>query len=575
MSKYTARRIWMRTAAQQKLENIKLTEKTVRRTNVIYRQASKDIERQVEAIYKQLGVLDKVNHWNFKGLNNPTTKKDATALISAIEKAGLSDYVPEKITKRLSVVEAKQLESWLTLHKAGQDSHALTKEALLKTMSGSGKIWQRATEAGVESFIGFDRNICGYMMGANWGGGNFSSRLWNATNETWERVREELARALANGQQPETTRKHIQDLLRGYHNGEAKGSGGLAYDVERIVRTEMAKASTDADMVRWHEMGVEKVQWNASFEVHTCEACGERDGRVYELENLRDTIPLHPNCRCYFTPYDEAAEAVAKRTAEYKDEDGEYQRIEWAPLQSLMQYGGRDKGYSLRKDPIPVDDYFFSVSPFTQYTPARTGLKYTGEINKDFIDIAENTIQDVINQFPEVETEMKRWANGEVVLHRGQTLVNGNKIEKLGGWVDASRKEFMLTYPAGLTGNIAKELQEIATRSFKSGDWSSDKYNHAVRHELGHILARRVEARGIKLDDFIKAVTKASTTKQAMDKIATISKYGSTNPDEAFAELFARSMAQDVTLNNKLVADFTAELQKTLRKPVKTTKISL
>lgn len=576
MSKYTDRRIYMQTAAQAKIDNLKLTAATVKRTNAIYQQASRDIERQVEAVYKQFGVLDKANHWNFTGLNNPATKKDAAALIKAIEKAGLTDYVPENLTKRLSVIQAKQLSNWLTIQRAGQDSHALTKNALLKNVQNTGKVWKSAKKAGAMSFVGFDRNIVGYMVGMNWDNGNFSTRLWNASNATWEKVRDELALSLANGQPLETTKKHMRQLLAQGHNPYAKGSGGLNYDVERIIRTEMAKAATNADVVRWNEMGVSKVQWNASFEAHTCDDCGERDGRVYELDKLRDTIPLHPNCRCYFTPYDEVAEQVAdQRTAEYKDENGDYQRIAWAPLNSLME---RIKnGYALRLDPLNVSDYFFSVSPWSQYTAPQTGLDYIGEQNDSFVDLAERTIQDAINQYQDIETYLKRYYDGKVNLHRGLSTVTGNKTKMVGGYVDISHKDFVLTYPVGMGGkNVLKELQEIVNNNYSLGFWSSNSIQHTINHELGHVLEDRFGKNTATIRNIVKSATGTTSMAQAKKVLESkISKYAATNADEAFAELFARSMAQDTKLNNEIVARFQVALNKELKKKTPPAKITI
>lgn len=562
MSKYESRRIWMNTGAQAKLKNLALEETTVRRTQKIYRQAQKDIEAQVEQIYAQLGTLAKNNRWEFSGLKNPATKKTISELTAAIDKAGLSDYVPEKLSNRMSVLQAKEMNIWLKLNQAGEKSHAATKEAMLKSMQNSGAIWQRALEAGAAGFVGFDRNICGYMMGMNWADGNFSSRLWNTTQDTWEKVRDELTKALANGQSPETTKKNIRNMLTQAHNPNARGSGGIDYDVERIIRTETAKASTQADLVRWREAGVTKVQWNASFEKNTCSHCADRDGRVYELkETMLDEPPLHPNCRCYFTAYDEVA-AKFDDTTYYKDEQGNYQEIQWAPYHSVIDSNGR-----LRSDVIPVSNYFWNASPWSVYMPPVTPLKIEGEIDQAVADAVTRTYQAVADQFPEFAEMMEEYYDNKVILHRGKSaFADQGRLRHFNGVTIPKDGIIAINYPDGRKGgNILSQMAEYAKAQFKKRKASTDKDNYVILHEFGHVLNLATVKRGIKNEDFIKAVTGAKTKKRALEIIGTkISTDGTKNPAEAFAELFARMMSQDQSLMNPLTSRFAMVLSESL-----------
>lgn len=566
-SKYTSRRIWMNTGAAAKRKNIALEDRTVRRTQKIYQQATKDIEAQVEQIYRQFGTLAANNRWEFKGINNPATRKDIGALIKAIDAAGLTDYVPIKLRNRMSVLEVKQMNAWLRIHQAGQQSHAATKEAILKTMQNSGETWAAALKAGADAFVGFDRNICGYMMGMNWEDGNFSSRLWHAGEETWEQVRDELTRALANGQQPQTTRKRIRQLLEEHHNPDAKGSGGIAYDVERIIRTETAKASTQADLVRWREAGVTKVQWHATFEKNTCEHCADRDGRVYELkEAMLDEPPLHPNCRCYFAAFDETA-AEFPDTTYYKDEDGEYQEIQWAPYRSVINEKGQ-----LRNSPLKVSDYFWKASPWTTYTAPKTGITYKGEIDEQVMDMTERTIKSLTDQFPEIGEALERDFKNEITMHRGNSIIEGNKLTTVGGLTDPEFKQLTVAYiDRAVGGNPLTQMAKQAREQFKGKHWSTPKDNHTILHELAHVLENDLRTRrGVDIEEFMQRVTGAKNWKQAKSMLAgDISEYASKNASEGFAETFVRAISQDPNLQNSMTARFMDELAAARKLPRK------
>lgn len=571
-SKYDSRRIWMNTGASAKLKNIALEERTVRRTKQIYRQAQKDVEAQVAQIYAQFGTLSKVNRWEFTGLNSPAKQKDIGALIKAIDKAGLTDYVPEALTKRMSVLQVKQMDIWYKIHSAGQASHEQTKNAILGTMRNSGKAWEAALAAGADSFVGFDRNICGYMMGMNWADGNFSSRLWNASEATWEEVRNELTRALANGQSPETTNSRIRRILTEAHNPDDRSSGGLSYDVERIIRTETAKASTQADLARWREAGVSKVQWHAQFEKNTCSHCADRDGRIYELkEAMLDEPPLHPNCRCYFAAYDEVA-AKYPDTTYYKNDDGEYQEIQWAPYNAVI-----DKAGNLRKTAAAVSDYFWKTSPWSVYAAPKTGITYKGELDNEVIDLTERTIKAIGDQYPEIRDRLASAFNDEVTLHRGSSTVIGKSLDHIGGLTDPAYKQLTVSYIDKATGgNPLSQMAKQARDQFKAGKWSTPKDNHTIMHELGHVLADDLKnRRGVDIEQLVIRATGQKDWKNAKMAVDAISRYGSKNPEEAFAELFARMASQDPTLQTKLTARFADEIQTARKLPEKRTKIAI
>lgn len=571
-SKYDSRRIWMNTGASAKLKNIALEERTVRRTKQIYRQAQKDVEAQVSQIYAQFGTLSKANRWEFTGLNNPAKQKDISSLIKAIDKAGLTDYVPEALTKRMSVLQVKQMDIWYKIHSAGQASHEQTKNAILGTMRNSGKAWEAALAAGADSFVGFDRNICGYMMGMNWADGNFSSRLWNASEATWEEVRNELTRALANGQSPETTNNRIRRILSEAHNPNDRSSGGLSYDVERIIRTETAKASTQADLARWREAGISKVQWHAQFEKNTCSHCADRDGRIYELkEAMLDEPPLHPNCRCYFAAYDEVA-AKYPDTTYYKNDDGEYQEIQWAPYNAVI-----DKAGNLRKTAAAVSDYFWKTSPWATYAAPKTGITYKGELDNEVIDLTERTIKAIGDQYPEIRDRLASAFNDEVTLHRGSSMVIGKSLDHIGGLTDPAYHQLTVSYIDKATGgNPLSQMAKQARDQFKAGKWSTPKDNHTIMHELGHVLADDLKnRRGVDIEQLVIRATGQKDWKNAKMAVDAISRYGAKNPDEAFAELFARMASQDPTLQTKLTARFADEIQTARKLPEKRTKIAI
>lgn len=583
MTKREDRRVWMVTATEAKLSELKREQATADRTAKIYREANKSIQNRVQRLYDELATIDEENGtYHFSGLNTPATTRSAKALRQKIESAGLTEYVPERLQRRLSVYEVLELDNWYTMTKAGQEAHSTLKTALAQQIQDHGEIWRNAYKAGGAAFVGFDRNQVGYMLGENWYGGNFSSRLWDETQARWSEVQEEIAKAIASGQDPQVTRRKLAQILVGAHRKGVKGSGGLEYDVERIIRTEMARAATRADLIKWQDDGFTEVQWNAVLEKNTCDHCAERDGRVYKLSQAHDLIPLHPNCRCTFTPYDRLAEEAREdqeRVRQYKDEDGEYQEITWAPMEAIATRG--KDGWTLAGAAAKVGSYFYTASPWTKYEPAKTGLQFIGEENAGYTELAERTIQDLINQYPEIGYELKNTYDNTIYEHRGMSATIGNGVDMIGGVVfsDGGKNKVgvALAYPSTLTGTakaIREKMAQVASDQFQQGKWSTDKVQHTIIHEMGHVLENYIRKRAERkpgetakeagdraIREILETATGTKTEKDALKAIKDgISSYGGKNLSEAFAETFARSVAQDTNLNSKTVAQFVSKL---------------
>lgn len=69
---------------------------------------------------------------------------------------------------------------------------------------------------------------------------------------------------------------------------------------EAIARTETIRVVNEGNRLELKDNGVKKVQWISApkSDSRLCEACKKRDGKYYDIEKVKNEIPLHPNCRC-------------------------------------------------------------------------------------------------------------------------------------------------------------------------------------------------------------------------------------------------------------------------------------
>lgn len=74
----------------------------------------------------------------------------------------------------------------------------------------------------------------------------------------------------------------------------------------RIARTEVTRAHADATLNSYEESEIEGVNLLSEFtsidDNARCPTCEKLEGKQYTVSEARGVIPVHPNCRCGWTP---------------------------------------------------------------------------------------------------------------------------------------------------------------------------------------------------------------------------------------------------------------------------------
>lgn len=126
------------------------------------------------------------------------------------------------------------------------------------------------------------------IIGTNFKGAHFSDRVWGHNND--------VAKLL---------HKQTQDFLNGKINVNQikrnieKTYNTSAYNVQRLVETEISHVESLAFKRFCKETGVEQVLRNEEIDSRTCSICTGVNGKVYNLDDAPDN--LHPRCRGYNT----------------------------------------------------------------------------------------------------------------------------------------------------------------------------------------------------------------------------------------------------------------------------------
>jgi len=104
-----------------------------------------------------------------------------------------------------------------------------------------------------------------------------------------------LAEAMARGWSPRRTAREMNKLV----------GIGLKRALA-VVHTEMIRAHAEGQLAQMEEAGESEVkalvEWETIGDGRLCPACRKLQGKVFSLEAAKGLIPLHPNCRCAWTP---------------------------------------------------------------------------------------------------------------------------------------------------------------------------------------------------------------------------------------------------------------------------------
>lgn len=136
-------------------------------------------------------------------------------------------------------------------------------------------------------------DIVEFIKSYNWSGVPFSERIWHNRELLIRSLRQELAQGLQAGESLDKIARRIN-----------KQFNSKAYESQRLIRTESARVITDSTLKAYEDTGIVKeVMWLATLEQNTCSECSALDGNRYKLDDTdKPKIPLHPNCRCVYSP---------------------------------------------------------------------------------------------------------------------------------------------------------------------------------------------------------------------------------------------------------------------------------
>ena len=148
--------------------------------------------------------------------------------------------------------------------------------------------------------------------------GTFSERIWQYQDQMRQDLGGLLQTGLIQGKNP---RAIAGDLRKYWFGNDPRTGGGAEYCMERLMRTELARVQTEAQKQSFERNGFEEYTFHANS--GCCDDCQSKDGKPFKVKDMMpglNAAPLHPNCRCSVSAYEDSAEYEA--WLDYLDKGG-------------------------------------------------------------------------------------------------------------------------------------------------------------------------------------------------------------------------------------------------------------
>ncbi len=128
------------------------------------------------------------------------------------------------------------------------------------------------------------------IVGASFHNATFSQRIWANQDLLRSEISKLLQTGMIQGRHPDVLARELRkqiDVSR--------------FNSERLMRTEMARVQTEAQMQLFERYGFDEYEYLACHYGDVCAACKELDGKHYKTKDAmpgENAPPMHPFCHC-------------------------------------------------------------------------------------------------------------------------------------------------------------------------------------------------------------------------------------------------------------------------------------
>lgn len=296
------------------------TQYTINDLIEIYERATKNINKEIENIFKNYAKNTTLNKEALKVLlNKRETDEHYKKMFDTINSIDNEELKKQLITRynapaysyRISRFQALQDNIDVEMQKLADLEQTITEIRYVKTIDDSYNRTVYNIQHGVGlgfSFSQLNMNVIKLMLAERWvDNKNFSERIWKNTEKLGNYLKTNLIADTISGKSVAKMSRQLSDYM----------NVGL-YNAATLIRTEVNYFANKASLLAYKESGIDKYQYIATLDTVTCDRCANLDNKIFNIEEAAEGTncpPMHPNDRCTHTPYinDEVLKEMTRR----------------------------------------------------------------------------------------------------------------------------------------------------------------------------------------------------------------------------------------------------------------------
>ena len=291
---------WESRQAREMYEAMESAEETAKEIADIYAKASRELNYQISKVYER--YRDKFNLSDKEAMELLNTLRDPGDIAELKRKLeGLKGTAANEILKelespayraRIERLENLQSEIDRLMKDVYQQEKKVSTNHYVDQLNDSyyREIYDLKKRTGFDfSFSNVNEKEMDRILRTNWSGENYSVRIWGNTQELARDLKEQILLGYLTG-------KSETDMAADLAHKFATG----ASNARRLVRTETAYVSGQAQAAADEEAGLDHYRILATLDLRTSEICQEMDGKVFAYKDMEVGVnypPFHPYCR--------------------------------------------------------------------------------------------------------------------------------------------------------------------------------------------------------------------------------------------------------------------------------------
>lgn len=270
----------------------KLTEdEYVREINRRYQYMYTELEKQIYGFYAKYA---RDTGLTLAEAQKAVAKMDVKAFSTKAAKYVKEKDFSKKANAELKLYNATMKINRLELLKASMglemvDTFNDVEGIMTKGLTDAAKA-ELERQAGIlKDTLGDNAKAARSIVGASFNNAHFSDRIWMYQRQLKNELDSLLFNGIIQGKSPDELARHLQ-----------KRFGVSRSNAERLMRTELCRVQTDAQMMSYENAGYDEYVY-ITVGIGACEICAPLDGQHFKVKDMQPGVnapPMHPNCRC-------------------------------------------------------------------------------------------------------------------------------------------------------------------------------------------------------------------------------------------------------------------------------------